>query len=195
MEVACTMLNLSPPAAPLANVNEYSARYSVMDREFYIPSPEQLAAQSVVNRQGRGAMLQGEEAAEVLDMLRQDSSRNYDHYAAMLTDPGEPGFREDRLSLARKLARMNLTLNSYTQWYWKADLHNVMNFLRLRADPHAQYEIRVYAEVMLDILSKSVPLVHEAFMEHRMGAALLSATSGLSKREWTELVAALGLEA
>jgi len=194
----------------MANVNEYSARYSVMDREFYIPSPEHLAAQSSQNRQGRGTVLEGDEAVAVLDMLREDASRCYDHYEEMLNDPAEPGYREDRLGLARELARMNLTLNYYTQWYWKTDLHNFMNFLRLRADPHAQYEIRAYADVMLDILAKWVPLVHEAFLEHRMGAVQLSATalkavrrmiagetvdqanSGLSKREWAELTAALG---
>lgn len=193
----------------MANVNEYSARYSVMDREFYVPSPEHLAAQSSVNRQGRGELLAGEEAEEVLNVLREDASRNYDHYAAMLNDPAEGFHREDRSGLTRELARMNLTLNYYTQWYWKTDLHNFMNFLRLRADPHAQYEIRAYADVMVDLLAKWVPLVHEAFMEHRMGSVQLSATaveavrrmlkgeqvdqttSGLSKREWSELVAAL----
>ena len=196
----------------MANVNEYSARYSVMDREFYIPAPEHLAAQSSANRQGRGTVIEGDEAAAVLEMLREDASRNYDHYAEMLNDPTEDGFREDRLGLARELARMNLTLNFYTQWYWKTDLHNFMNFLRLRADPHAQYEIRAYADVMIDILARWVPLVHEAFVEHRMGAVQLSATalkvvrrmiagerveqanSGLSKREWAELLAALELK-
>ncbi len=195
----------------MANVNEHSARYSVMDREFYIPDREHLAAQSSANRQGRGTVLAGEEAEEVLGLLRDDASRTYDHYAAMMNDPQEAGHRPDRSGLARELARMNLTLNFYTQWYWKTDLHNYMNFLRLRADPHAQYEIRAYADVMVDILEKWVPLVHEAFMEHRMCSAQLSATalvavrrmiagetveqanSGLSKREWAELVAALKL--
>ena len=194
----------------MANVNEYSGRYSVMDREFYVPAAEHLAAQSSANRQGRGTVLEGDEAAAVLDMLREDASRNYDHYAEMLNDPAEASLREDRQGLARELARMNLTLNFYTQWYWKTDLHNFMNFLRLRADPHAQYEIRAYADVMVDILAQWVPLVHEAFLEHRMGAVQLSATalkvvrrmiageavdqanSGLSKREWAELAKALG---
>lgn len=196
----------------MANVNEYSARYSVMDREFYVPAPEHLAAQSSVNRQGRGDLLAGQEAEDVLAMLREDAARNYDHYVAMLNDPSEGSYREDRAGLARELARMNLTMNVYTQWYWKTDLHNFMNFLRLRADAHAQYEIRAYADVMVDILKAWVPLVHEAFMEHRMGGAQLSATalkavrrmiagetvdqasSGLSKREWAELAAALGID-
>lgn len=196
----------------MANVNEYSARYSVMDREFYVPSPEHLAAQSSVNRQGRGDLLTGQEAEDVLAMLREDASRNYDHYVGMLNDPAEGSYSEDRSGLARELARMNLTMNVYTQWYWKTDLHNFMNFLRLRADSHAQYEIRAYAEVMVDLLARWVPLVHEAFMEHRMGSVQLSATalravrrmiggekvdqasSGLSKREWAELADALGLQ-
>lgn len=199
----------------MASVNEYSARYSVLDREFYIPEPEHLAAQSSINRQGRGAVLEGEEAAEVLDMLRRDATQCYDHYALMLNEGDGPdsAVREDRQGLARELARMNLPLNFYTQWYWKADLHNFMSFLRLRADPHAQYEIRAYADVMVGILARWAPLTHEAFMEHRMGAAQLSAsaiaavrrmiggeevtqeTSGMSKREWTELCAVLGTSA
>lgn len=194
-----------------ANVNEYSARYSVMDREFYIPEPEQLAAQSSVNRQGRGDVLEGEDAALVLDMLREDATRNYDHYAWMLNEDeaGEP-VEKGRTGLARELARMNLTLNTYTQWYWKTDLHNLLHFLSLRADAHAQYEIRVYAEAMLETVKAWVPHCFEAFSDYRMGAALLSAqmlaiikrmlagenvtqeTSGLSKREWRELMETLG---
>ena len=133
-----------------ANVNEYSARYSILDNEFYIPAPEHLAAQAVTNRQGRGDVLEGEAAKRVLDLLREDAERAYAGYAAMLNedetgapvDPNWPG-------LARELARINLSLNFYTQWYWKIDLYNLMHFLGLRADPHAQYEIRAFAEAML----------------------------------------------
>ncbi|MBD3803592.1 MAG: FAD-dependent thymidylate synthase, partial [Thioclava sp.] len=121
-----------------ANVNEYSARYSILDREFYIPAPDQLAAQSTVNNQGRGAVLEGAEAARVLDILREDAMRAYDHYEDMLTPDEDAG----KQGLARELARMNLPANVYTQWYWKIDLHNLFHFLRLRADHHAQYEIR-----------------------------------------------------
>ena len=117
-----------------ANVNEYSARYSILDREFYIPAPDHLNAQSVVNNQGRGALLEGEEAARVLDILKADSNRAYDHYEQMISEDGQSG-------LARELARMNLPANIYTQWYWKVDLHNLFHFLRLRADAHAQYEM------------------------------------------------------
>ncbi len=198
----------------MANVNEYSARYSILDREFYIPAPEHLAAQSRVNRQGRGAVLEGAEAAEVLALLREDAARNYDHYLAMLNED-EAGAKRDeaRQGLARELARMNLTLNTYTQWYWKTDLHNLLHFLSLRADPHAQYEIRAYAEVMLETVKAWVPMTFEAFRDYRLGAATLSAQmlavvrrmlagetvsqegSGLSKREWRELMAVLGRDA
>ena len=196
-----------------ANVNEYSARYSILDNEFYIPAPAQLAAQSSANRQGRGDVLEGEEAAHVLDMIRTDSRRQYDHYAEMLneTEAGE-AVDAGKRGLARELARMSLTLNFYTQWYWKIDLYNLMHFLSLRADPHAQYEIRVYAEAMIEVLKRWVPLCHEAFVQHRLHAVTLSAgaiavvkrliageavnqeTSGLNKREWTELQAALELK-
>lgn len=185
-----------------ANVNEYSARYSVMDREFYIPAPEHLAAQSTVNNQGRGQVLQGAEAARVLDLLREDAMRAYDHYEDMLTPDADTG----KLGLARELARMNLPANVYTQWYWKIDLHNLFHFLRLRADVHAQYEIRVYAQIMCDIVKDWVPQAYEAFEDYRLGAVSVSAkakevlkrrlagevvtaeTSGMSKGEWREFV-------
>ena len=185
-----------------ANVNEYSARYSILDREFYIPAPEHLAAQSTINNQGRGAVLEGEEAARVLRLLKDDAGRAYDHYQDMLSDDGQQG-------LARELARMNLPMNIYTQWYWKTDLHNLFHFLRLRADHHAQYEIRVYAEAMSKIVSDWVPLAYRAFADYRMGSVQFSAagvdclrrmlggedvtqqTSGMSKREWAEFTQAL----
>jgi len=194
-----------------ANVNEYSARYSILDREFYLPAPEHLAAQSAVNRQGRGDILEGAEAARVLDLLREDATRNYDHYLEMLNED-EQGTKLDgaRAGLARELARMNLTLNAYTQWYWKTDLHNLFHFLSLRADAHAQYEIRAYAEAMMDMAEAWVPIAAAAFRDYRLGAVTLSAQmlgvvrrmvagetveqpgSGLSKREWRELMDALG---
>jgi thymidylate synthase (FAD) len=196
-----------------ASVNEYSARYSILDREYYVPEPEALAAQSSANRQGRGEVLEGREAARVLEILRTDAATCYDHYQEMLNED-EGGGRRDptRLGLARELARMNLTLSTYTQWYWKIDLHNLLHFLSLRADPHAQHEIRVYAEAMLETVRRWVPITHAAFVDHRLGAAQLSAkalavvrrmlagettaqeTSGLSKREWRELMATLGRE-
>jgi thymidylate synthase (FAD) len=196
-----------------ANVNEISARYSILDREFYLPSPENLAAQSTVNRQGRGDLLEGENAARVMDLLREDSERCHRDYTWLLNED-ESGEQLDpsRQGLARELARMNLTLNTYTQWYWKTDLHNLMNFLRLRADAHAQYEIRVYAETMLDTLKRWTPATYAAFEEYRLGAVTLSAsgaacvrrmlagehvaqeTSGMSKREWGEFAEQFQLE-
>jgi thymidylate synthase (FAD) len=151
-----------------ANVNEYSARYSILDREFYIPAPEQLAAQSVVNNQGRGEVLTGAEAARVLEILKRDAGQCYDDYESMLSQDGQQG-------LARELARMNLPMNIYTQWYWKTDLHNLFHFLRLRADAHAQYEIRVYAEAIAACVRDWVPLAYAAFEDYRMGGTTLSA--------------------
>lgn len=194
-----------------ANVNEYSGRYSIMDKEFYMPAPEQLAAQSKSNRQGRGDILQGREAERVLELLKEDAVRAYGHYEEMLNeDINGAVIDQDKTGLARELARMNLSLNFYTQWYWKVDLHNLLHFLSLRADSHAQYEIRVYAEAMLDVLKAWLPITHAAFMDYRMGGVSLSAkglaiikrmiageqvaqdNSGMSKGEWRELMHALG---
>ena len=190
-----------------ANVNEYSARYSILDKEFYIPAKEQLSAQATNNRQGRGDLITGEQADEVLKILKDDAVRTYDNYEKMLNERFDGTIIDEKKSgLARELARMNLTLNSYTQWYWKTDLLNLMNFLFLRGDSHAQYEIRVYAEKMLDTVKKWVPITHAAFLDYRVGATHLSSKglkivksmingnkisyedSGLSKREWNELM-------
>ncbi|AZY94319.1 MULTISPECIES: FAD-dependent thymidylate synthase [Paracoccus] len=186
-----------------ANVNEYSGRYSILDREFYIPAPEHLAAQSSQNHQGRGEVLQGAEAQRVLDLLREDAMRSYDSYEAMLSQEGQQG-------LARELARMNLPANIYTQWYWKVDLHNLLHFLRLRADSHAQYEIRAYADIMCDITRDWVPAAFGAFQDYRMNAVNLSAqaadalrrrlagevvtqeNAGMGAREWREFQAVWG---
>lgn len=197
-----------------ANVNEYSGRYSIMDKEFYIPEPEQLAAQSTSNRQGRGDVLEGAQAKRVLEILKADSVNAYRHYEEMMNcDEAGNVFDESRTGLARELARMNLPVNFYTQWYWKVDLHNLMHFLSLRADSHAQYEIRVYAEAMLDMLKAWVPITYQAFMDYRVGGASLSAKglavvkkmingenvtqeqSGMSKGEWRELMTVLEKQA
>ena len=196
-----------------ANVNEYSARYSILDKEFYLPSLENLAAQSQSNRQGRGDVLTGEQAKKVLDLLKKDAEQTYDNYETMLNERYDGSIIDEKqVGLARELARMNLTLNTYTQWYWKTDLLNLMNFLRLRADHHAQFEIRAYADAMLDTLKKWVPITHEAFMDYRVGGTEISSKgkkviqklisgekvdidkSGLSKREWNELMSVLELK-
>ena len=195
-----------------ANVNEYSARYSILDKEFYLPSTQHLAAQSQSNRQGRGNVLEGEKAKQVLDLLKNDAERTYNNYEIMLNERYDGSVIDEKnVGLARELARMNLTLNTYTQWYWKTDLLNLMNFLRLRADHHAQYEIRTYADAMLDTLKKWVPITYEAFMDYRVGGTEVSSKgksiiskfikgekisideSGLSKREWNELMSAFNL--
>jgi thymidylate synthase (FAD) len=185
-----------------ANVNEYSARYSILDREFYIPESSHINAQSVVNNQGRGGVLEGEEAARVLEILKSDSNRAYDHYESMISETAPDGQPQD--GLARELARMNLPANIYTQWYWKVDLHNLFHFLRLRADAHAQYEIRVYADAICKVVADWVPAAYGAFEDYRLGGATMSGkaldcvrrmlkgeevtqeNSGMSKGEWRE---------
>lgn len=192
-----------------ASVNEYSARYSIMEDEFYIPRPEHLAAQSKVNHQGRdeSKVLNAEEQKQVLKILKEDAAKSYEHYLEMINQDvaGNP-IDESKDGLARELARMNLPLNCYTQWYWKIDMHNLLHFLKLRADSHAQYEIRVYAEIMLDMVKKWVPHCYDAFIKNQKGGKNLSAPaleairkmikgekveqeeSGLSTREWGELM-------
>ena len=196
-----------------ANVNEYSARYSILDKEFYMPSKDQLASQSKSNRQGRGEILQGKQAEEVLNILKDDATRTYNNYEKLLNERFDgTKIDENKVGLARELARMNLTLNTYTQWYWKTDLLNLLNFLFLRADDHAQYEIRVYAEKMLETVKRWVPITYQAFMDYRVGAAEISSKglkvikymlagkkisqeeSDLTKREWNELMEKLDIK-
>ena len=194
-----------------ASLNETSGRYSILDREFYIPRPEDLAKQSTANRQGRGDVLDHQQALRVLDLLKEDAARSYAHYEQFLdqspAENGHPG----GFGLARELARMDLPVNLYTQMYWKIDLHNLFHYLSLRADAHAQYEIRVYADAILSIVKAWVPLAYDAFMDYRMGAAELSAKglavvqrlirgekveqadSGMSPGEWRELMETLEL--
>jgi thymidylate synthase (FAD) len=223
-----------------ANVNEYSARYSILDKEFYVPDSEYLkgrrvekkqnrkqmqmfddgqtakpsvvAAQSTTNRQGRDEQgLDAAEADESLEAIRSVSSRAYSVYMKLLNEDLDGNVVNDkRHGVARELARMVLPMNYYTQWYWKIDLQNLFHFLSLRADPHAQYEIRVYAEAIAELVEKWCPLAFEAFRDYRMtgsaisgpgmqvikrllsGEAVTQAESGLSKREWGELMAVLG---
>tara|TARA_B100000965_G_scaffold191462_1_gene159835 strand:+ start:298 stop:1233 length:936 start_codon:yes stop_codon:yes gene_type:complete len=189
-----------------ANVNEYSARYSILDKEFYIPSIENIAAQSSVNNQGRGEVLSNEEASNVISILKADAEQTYANYESLLNESSEGAvLDENKAGVARELARMNLTLNTYTQWYWKIDLNNLLHFLALRADDHAQYEIKVYADAMLDIVKKWVPITYSAFDDYRVGGTEISAKEvnflrklikgespsfeeeGISKREWSEL--------
>jgi len=193
-----------------ASVNEYSARYSILDCEFYLPKAEHLATQSSTNRQGRGQTLSAEQSQEVLRLLKEDALQAYTHYQQLLNadDTGQP-IDPEQPGIARELARINLPVNYYTQWYWKINLHNWMHFLRLRADPHAQYEIRVYAEAMLSIFERWLPLTYQAFVNYQLQASRLSAKGlaavkkmiagesvdatavGMSPGEWRELQAVL----
>jgi thymidylate synthase (FAD) len=134
-----------------ASVNEYSARYSILSKEFYIPDIDHLAPQSTSNKQGRDGALSLQEKERILDILRTDATQAYAHYEELMncTENGDI-IDPERLGLTRELARMNLTLNYYTEFYWKVNLHNLLHFLSLRADAHAQYEIRVYAELIQD---------------------------------------------
>jgi len=193
-----------------ASINEYSARYSVLDKEFYIPAAKDLAVQSLSNRQGRGEVLSEKNSKEALDMLKRDAEKCFDTYEYLLNEKSNGEIiDENREGLARELARINLTLNTYTQWYWKTNLHNLMNFIYLRADSHAQYEIRVYADIIYEIMKAWVPITAEAFNSYRSGSIELSAeamkvikimiagkkidqkSSGLSIREWNELMNSL----
>ncbi len=194
-----------------ANVNEYSARYSILDREFYLPDAQQLAAQSSSNRQGRGELLSDDQATEVQARMASGSAKAYADYLWFLNDGAgtEVEADPDRPGLARELARMVLPVSAYTQWYWKVDLHNLLHFLSLRGDPHAQYEIRAYADVLMDLVQRWVPMTAEAFEDYRLGSLSISkqglvvlkrlisgeqvtqADSGLTAREWRELMASL----
>ena len=198
-----------------ASVNEYSARYSIMEDEFYIPKAQNLSAQSKINHQGRDEtkVLNEQEQKMVLDILKKDSTNSYQNYLKMINqDENGNVLNQDKEGLARELARMNLPLNCYTQWYWKIDLHNLLHFLNLRADSHAQYEIRVYAEIMLDIVKKWVPHCYQAFIKNNKtgknfsgpaleiikkmlnGEKVLQENSGLSLREWGELMQTLDIK-
>jgi thymidylate synthase (FAD) len=147
-----------------ASINEYSARYSVMEREFYVPEPKDVQTQSATNKQGRDVRLPSDLAEEYCDRVKINANEAFDEYKLFL-DYG----------VARELARIDLPLGTYTEWYWKVNLHNLMHFLQLRTDPHAQWEIRQYADVICDyILPKWVPMVTHAYQQYRAGAVSLS---------------------
>jgi len=195
-----------------ANVNEYSARYSILDREFYIPSADAIATQSSTNRQGRDEPLSAHDAVRVQRILRADAEQLYSHYEELLDEgPYESGDDTHQPGIARELARINLSLNYYTQWYWKVDLHNLLHFLSLRTSSHAQHEIREYAKVILERIVKPwLPITYEAFCNYRLNSSVLSEQSlavvrtlvkghreeaealregsGIAPREWHELM-------
>lgn len=147
-----------------ANVNEYSGRYSEMKDEFYVPAPDQIRAQSTSNKQGRAEdAFAPEESDRIRTMMSDTQDKLYAEYQELLgTD------------LAREIARINLPVSNYTEWYWKIDLHNLFHFLRLRIDAHAQYEIRVYGEAMAEIVKAVVPAAWEAFEDYLLHARRFS---------------------
>ena len=195
-----------------ANVNEYSARYSILKDEFYTPTADYLAPQSQQNNQGRGGDLSQPEKAEILNILKDDAARCYENYEKMMnvTWDGQT-LDESKSGLARELARMNLNLNFYTEFYWKIDLHNLFHFLSLRADSHAQLEIRDYADSILELTKLWVPLAYEAFVQYRQkgtyvsqkgkeamrkliaGEKVTAESIGMSPREWREMMDAFDL--
>ena len=167
-----------------ASLNETSGRYSVIDKEYYAPDVSVLGVQSKTNRQGRGDAVDPERAREILELLRTDAERAYALYeellggAAAAATTGEQreqsGVAQAPEGIARELARITLPVSFYTQWYWKIDLHNLLRFISLRADAHAQYEIRVYAEALAELTRRWVPDVHEAFVDYQLEGATLS---------------------
>lgn len=184
-----------------ASVNEVSARYSVLDSEFYVPAEDQIQPQSQTNKQGRDGNFTSSEVAHIQNLLMSMAKESGQKYNTLLD-----------ANLARELARMSLTLNTYTSWYWKTDLHNLFNFLKLRMDPHAQYEIRVYAEAIAWIVKQWCPVAWQAFLDYRLHAATLSAQavlvlrrmlegeivpahmSGLNRREYDDLLSVLNID-
>jgi len=158
-----------------ANVNEYSARYSILDNEFYIPKANDVKPQSQLNNQGREGEIEKDLKKHYLSLIKENAKINFSSYKHLLNvDEDGNTLDEKRPGIARELARTVLPLSSYTQWYWKIDLHNLMHFLALRFDDHAQYEIRVYAKVMLDLVKKWVPLTYDAFIRNRVNSLTLS---------------------
>jgi thymidylate synthase (FAD) len=148
-----------------ANVNEYSGRYSIMDNEFYLPKPEEMCEQSKTNKQGSGKVLSYEDSKEILDILKSDALRCNLNYNYMI----------NKKLFSREAARANITLNHYTQWVWKCDLRNLLHFLKLRMDSHAQFEIREYAKEIWRIVEGWVPAAAEAFEEYELHATKFSA--------------------
>lgn len=147
-----------------ASVNEYSGRYSEMTDDFYVPEQNQIRTQDEVNKQGRSdKQIDDATAQEVLQSMQQHQKDSYDEYLNYLGK-----------GVAREIARINLPLSSYTEWYWKIDLHNLFRFLKLRLDWHAQYEIRVYAEAIANIIKELYPISFKAFSDYMLNSVTFS---------------------
>ena len=189
-----------------ANINEYSARYSVLEREFYVPSAADISEQSTSNKQGRGGSIPSDYGQRVRELMIKDAEQAFDRYEGFLQGDKSADEADTGAGIARELARIGLPLSTYTQWYWKIDLHNLFHFLRLRSDNHAQLEVRLYAQEILKIVERWVPQAYAAFLEHQIGGTRLSKSavetlsrllrgeklsqldSGLSRREWVDLM-------
>lgn len=151
-----------------ANVNEVSGRYSILEECFWEPTPEDLRKQATANRQGSTEEhLEGEVAKKIVEQFKEEQRRLYQHYEGYLKE-----------GAAKEIARANLPLSLYTEWYWKIDLHNLLHFLHLRMDAHAQKEIRVFAEAMACFVKQHCPIAWKAFEEHTLNAVTFSQTEG-----------------
>jgi thymidylate synthase (FAD) len=172
-----------------AKLNEISGRYSVMKDEFYVPAEAAIALQSADNKQGRSTEpVSSDVKAKVLDLLQAGQKNAFAGYEALLDE-----------GLARELARINLPLSLYTEWYWTIDLHNLFHFLQLRLDPHAQMEIRVYAEAMLEITRAVAPMATESFENNLLGGVRfnrqeLEVLKKLAESQHDAVEAALGTD-
>lgn len=156
-----------------ARMNEISGRYSVMADEFYVPDPHDVRQQNKTNKQGRSdEPMSGQAQAEFIETLKEDQSALYARYEAYVGQ-----------DIAREIARINLPLSLYTQFYWQIDLHNLFHFLRLRLDSHAQSEIRAYAQALSACAKAVAPLAYAAFEEHLLGVAHFSRSQLLEIRE------------
>lgn len=148
-----------------ASVNEISARYSILSDEFFIPELHNIAKQSINNKQGRSEEFEKNIAEDIQDKINKNCNNTFELYNEFI----------NKENLAREISRTILPVGTYTEFYWKIDLHNLMHFLKLRVDPHAQKEIRIYAEIILEILQKWVPITYQAFMDYKVNSISLSA--------------------
>lgn len=148
----------------MGRMNEVSGRYSIMKDEFYVPEAEKIQPQSINNKQGRAdEPFEAEKANQIITQLEEGQKTSYENYSNLIEE-----------GLAREIARINLPLSLYTEFYWEMDLHNLFHFLKLRLDSHAQYEIRVYAEVLLEMCKKVAPMATESFLNHMAGGVNFS---------------------
>lgn len=161
-----------------ANINEYSLRYSEARDEFYYPEPENIQFQSSLNKQGRSGEVPPELKQKVLDYFKENSERSFALYQEL-----------NKAGVARELARSLLPVNIYTEWYWKNDLHNLLHFIGLRSDSHAQYEIRVFSDAMAYYVKEKAPFAWEAYQDYVVhGMRFSKIEKGLLEKQLPERV-------